>query len=204
MNSQEILKYLKNPALLSGTTLPRLEKMVKEYPWFQTGWILYAKNLEILKHEDYITVLNRTALMVPERKWLKNFIDGNAKKGKNVGISEEYQLDVSDIRNISDHSKVSVKSDKTRLIEDFLEKGATFKTMAAEDSEQQPVDLAAKAVAINDEIVTEKFANLLVRQKKMVEAINAFEKLSLKFPEKSIYFAARIEEVKILMNVNKE
>jgi hypothetical protein len=204
MNSQEILKYIKNPDLLSGTTLPRLEQLVKEYPWFQTGWILYAKNLEILKHEDYLSVLSHTSLMVSDRKWLKNFIEGNAKKVRNVKIAEEYQLDIPDIPIRDDHFEGAVKSDKTRLIEDFLEKGATFKSIAAEDSEQQPVDLAAKAVAINDEIVTEKFATLLVRQKKYEAAINAFEKLSLKIPEKSIYFAARIEEVIILMNVNKE
>jgi hypothetical protein len=204
MNSQDILKYIKNPALLSGTTLPRLEQLVQEYPWFHAGWILYAKNLEVLKHEDYIAVLNRTALMVTDRKWLKNFIDGNSKKRRNVRISGEYQLDSSDIRNRDDQTEIAVKSDNTRLIEDFLEKGATFKTIAAEDSGHPSVDLAANAVAFNDEIVTEKFANLLIRQKKYDEAIHAIEKLSLKFPEKSIYFAARMEEVKILMNVNKE
>ena len=203
MNSQEILKYLKNPALLSEMTLPRVRQLTLEYPWFQTGWILYAKNLEILKHEDYVSVLTHTALIVPDRKWLKNFMEGTLKKGRNIRVSEEYQLEVSDNETRDDHSEVTVKSGKSRLIEDFLENGATFKTMTAEDSDQQPVDLAAKAVAINDEIVTEKFANLLVRQKKVEEAINVFEKLSLKFPEKSIYFAARIEEVKILMNVNK-
>jgi hypothetical protein len=202
MNSQEILKYLKNPALLSETTLPRVRELTLEYPWFQAGWILYAKNLEILKHEDYLSVLTHTALIVPDRKWLKNFMEGTLKKRRNIRVSEEYQLEVSDNETRDDHSEETVKSGKSRLIEDFLEKGATFKTMTAEDSDQQQVDLAAKAVAINDEIVTEKFANLLVRQKKFEEALNVFEKLSLKFPEKSIYFAARIEEVKILMNVN--
>jgi hypothetical protein len=203
MNSQEILKYLKNPALLSETTLPRVKQLTLEYPWFQAGWILYAKNLEILKHEDYLSVLTHTALIVPDRKWLKNFMEGTSRKGRNIRITEEYQLEISDNETRDDHSEVTVKSGKSRLIEDFLEKGATFKTMTAEDSDHQPVDLAAKAVAINDEIVTEKFANLLVRQKKYEEAINVFEKLSLKFPEKSIYFAARMEEVIILMNVNK-
>jgi hypothetical protein len=203
MNSQEILKYIKNPALLSETTLLRLKQLVQDYPWFQTGWILYAKNLEVLKHEDYLSVLNRTALIVPDRKWLKNFMEGYSKKVRNVPTFEEYQLDISESPTRDDHSGWPVKSDKTRLIEDFLEKGATFKTMAAEDSDHQPVDLAAKAVSLNDEIVTEKFANLLVRQRKCEEAIKALEKLSLKFPEKSVYFAARIEEVIILMNVNK-
>jgi hypothetical protein len=201
MNSQEILKYLKNPVLLSETTLPRIEQIVQEYPWFQTGWILYAKNLEILGRDEYHSVLNHVALMVPDRKWLKNFMEGNAKKGKDMLISEEYQI--SDIPTRDEHSGSALKSEKTKLIEDFLEGGATFKTMATEDQDHQPVDLAAKAVAFNDEIVTEKFATLLVRQRKFEEAIKALEKLSLKFPEKSVYFAARIEEIRILMNVNK-
>ena len=202
MKTQEIVRLLKNSSLLSQDTLTQTEQLVHDYPWFGAGWILYAKNLEVLKHEDYISVLNRTALIVPDRNWLKNFIEGNSKKVRNDMISGEYQLDGSDIPVMDDHSGQPVKSDKTRLIEDFLGKGANFKTMAEEDSDYQPVDLAAKAVSLNDEIVTEKFANLLVRQRKFEEAVKALEKLSLKFPEKSVYFAARIEEVKILMNVN--
>ena len=39
MNSSEIVRYLKNPGLLTEGTLPLLEQLVKEYPWFQTGWM---------------------------------------------------------------------------------------------------------------------------------------------------------------------
>jgi hypothetical protein len=200
MNSHEIQKYFKNPALLSETTLSGIEHLVQEFPWFQAGWILYAKNLLILNRDEYHSVLQRVALMVPDRKWLKNYLEGNDRKEKDAGVSGEYQI--PDIPAVDLHSGVPVKSGKSKLIEDFLEKGATF-TMASEDRDRQSVDLAANAVAINDEIVTEKFANLLIRQKKFGEAIHALQKLSLKFPEKSIYFAARIEEVKNLMNVNK-
>jgi hypothetical protein len=203
MNNQEILKYMKNPGLLSETTLPRLEQLVREYPWFQTGWSLYAKNLEVLNHDDYYSVLKRAALIVHDRKWLKTFMEGFSKKVKGIPISEEYQIDISDISTTDDHPEAVAKSDKTKLIEDFLEKGATFKTMISEDRDHPTVDLAANSVVINDEIVTEKFAHLLFRQRKFEETINVYEKLSLKFPEKSIYFAARIEEIKILMNVNK-
>jgi len=55
-------------------------------------------------------------------------------------------------------------------------------------------------VSVSDGIFTETFAQLLVSQRKYGDAIQAFKKLSLRFPEKSIYFATRIEEITKLMN----
>jgi hypothetical protein len=202
MNSQEFLRYVRNPAMLDATTLSQLELLVVEHPWFQTGWILYLKNLEVLQHPAFQPVLNETALRVTDRKWLKNLIENRYRKGKSREMPEDYQLDIADIPEGEPSPAPAEKSDKTRLIENFLEQGAVFKTTLPGEAVEKPVDLAARAVAINDDIVTEKFANLLLRQSKFNEAIDAFEKLSLKYPEKSIYFAARIEEVKKLMNVN--
>ncbi len=44
--------------------------------------------------------------------------------------------------------------------------------------------------------VTETFAKLLVAQQKLKQAISVYEKLSLKFPSKTAYFAARIQELR--------
>jgi hypothetical protein len=203
MNAQEFLRYVKNPAALDASSLPLMQTLVREYPWFRTGWILYLKNLEILQDSDYQSVLHQTALRVTDRKWLKNMIEGHHRKERDTEMQEDYQLDISDMPEGELPSDKARKSEKTKLIESFLEQGATFKTSLQGEQNEQPVDLAARAVAINDDIVTEKFANLLLRQSKFEEAMEAFEKLSLKYPEKSIYFAARIEEVKKLLNINK-
>jgi hypothetical protein len=57
-------------------------------------------------------------------------------------------------------------------------------------------DLAEKSIRKDENNVTETFAKILELQKKHLQAIDAYEKLSLKYPEKSSFFALRISEIK--------
>ncbi|MGL5890600.1 MAG: hypothetical protein ACRC3B_11980, partial [Bacteroidia bacterium] len=59
-----------------------------------------------------------------------------------------------------------------------------------------PVNMAKQSVQESDEFITETLARIYVKQGNLSKAIRAYQKLSLKFPEKSTYFAALIEELK--------
>jgi hypothetical protein len=55
-------------------------------------------------------------------------------------------------------------------------------------------------VTENDEFITETLARIYIKQGLYQKAINAFQRLTLKYPEKSVYFARQIEEVTNLIN----
>ncbi|TVR81834.1 MAG: hypothetical protein EA412_02430 [Chitinophagaceae bacterium] len=56
--------------------------------------------------------------------------------------------------------------------------------------------LADKSIKLLDDHITETYAGLLAKQNKIDKAIEAYHKLSLKFPEKSSYFAKIINDLK--------
>jgi hypothetical protein len=57
-------------------------------------------------------------------------------------------------------------------------------------------ELAARSIAEDAEMMSETLADLLVWQGKTGKAIDMYEKLSLAFPDKRTYFAAKIETIK--------
>ncbi|MDX5319555.1 MAG: hypothetical protein LPK45_00705, partial [Bacteroidota bacterium] len=63
-----------------------------------------------------------------------------------------------------------------------------------------PVVKAKESERLDDTLITETMAKILVKQEKFDKAIDAYRKLQLKYPKKSDYFAALIEELKLKIN----
>ena len=59
-------------------------------------------------------------------------------------------------------------------------------------------DLSEKRWSPNNELMTETLAKVFVKQKKFKQAIEAYQILGLKYPEKNSLFANQIKEIKKL------
>jgi hypothetical protein len=64
-----------------------------------------------------------------------------------------------------------------------------------------PINIA-KSNETPSSIMTETLAQIYLEQKKYTKAIQAYEILILKYPEKSSFFADRIKNIKILQQNN--
>ena len=56
--------------------------------------------------------------------------------------------------------------------------------------------MADASTSLNEGLMSETFAKILLQQSKKAQAIEIYEKLALKFPEKRAYFADLIEKSK--------
>ena len=85
------------------------------------------------------------------------------------------------------------------LIENFLRDAPRMSRPKKEFF--NPVNFAARSVVENEDFYTETYAAICLKQGNVSKAIKIYEKLSLKFPEKSSYFAGLIEKIKKEQNI---
>ncbi|MDP6922690.1 MAG: hypothetical protein QGH06_06935, partial [Lutibacter sp.] len=92
------------------------------------------------------------------------------------------------------------RKDTVDLIEKFIAKKPRIQ---APDKHRINEDISKQSIAENDHLMTETLARVYLEQKKYDKAVNAYRILSLKYPEKSGFFADRIKAIKILQKNNK-
>lgn len=105
---------------------------------------------------------------------------------------------VSERKSILDEEAAQDRNSRqSRLIDDFLKEPVERITPAAAKpiSQSEAKAIEERSVSENDEILTETLASIYLKQGKTEKAVSIFKKLSLKYPEKSSYFASRIAEI---------
>ena len=125
------------------------------------------------------------------------------EKNETHSFSEWLQLSkISPIVREEEEKQLEVSSElekKFNLIEKFIELNP--KIPQAKDSTSIPANVA-KSNEMPSSIMTETLAQIYLEQKKYTKAIQAYDILILKYPEKSSFFADRIKNIKILQQNN--
>ncbi|NBC82721.1 MAG: hypothetical protein GVY19_04995 [Bacteroidetes bacterium] len=92
------------------------------------------------------------------------------------------------------------KGNKDQLIDNFIKSNPRI--VPKEDDKTPVEDFSEKSIAESEGYMTETLAKIYIRQKKYEKAISVYKKLSLKYPEKSTYFAGQIKEIQGFINNN--
>ncbi|RZJ35894.1 MAG: hypothetical protein EOO51_03505 [Flavobacterium sp.] len=90
------------------------------------------------------------------------------------------------------------KQKKNELIERFIQSSPKITPI----KDYKPAPVAEPAKEDSSALMTETLARVYLEQKKYQKAIQAYEILILKYPEKSLFFADRISEIKNLQQNN--
>ncbi|HQK39317.1 MAG TPA: tetratricopeptide repeat protein [Flavobacterium alvei] len=91
------------------------------------------------------------------------------------------------------------KKKKAELIDKFIEASPKISPIKQSTETTFHIDLNKSD---NSYLMTETLARVYLEQKKYLKAIQAYEILILKYPEKSSFFADRISDIKILQHNN--
>ena len=151
----------------TGEAVDELNRVIEMYPYFHTGHQLYLKALQQTDENKMALQLRKTALCVRNRNVLFNYMKVQ--------------------------TEVSQDSSNDDLIDIFLKSNPKI---TPDDEHDYLVDLS-ESLQESPDIATDTLAEIYASQGHIDKAIEIYEHLVLKYPEKHIYFAAQIERLKV-------
>ena len=217
MNKERLNFLINNPLEINKEDNYKLEKILIEHPYFSIGHILFARGLLNNESFRYNSKLKKAAIYSIERKKLfyliskenkKNseFIEKSHENNKSSSLSigkplkfnidEEYSF--SEWLSITKIKKIDRSEKKTDIINDFLKKNPVIKI--EKNKLFSPSEKAKISLIENDNFVTETLAKVYLEQKHFEKAIEAYQKLILKYPKKNSLFANQINLINKIKN----
>lgn len=119
-------------------------------------------------------------------------------KSTSSSEQEDYPYLMNHLKN-ADPIQTDQAGDQQRsqmeLIDKFINSGRDVR-IRWRYQEDAPQDLSEKNILSSGSLVTENLAEIYVKQEKKDKAIEIYQKLILKYPDKKTYFAEKIESLK--------
>jgi len=216
MTATQLSQYIEAPQLMNQESLPFLKELTQRYPAFETGWMLYLKNLKNLDDASFEQELTSGAIRIQNRRKLYIFLNDTDNEPEpavapvqtkddiyNLIFPTKYNLESTvKIENPIEETVLSIQNKPgkgDRLIDKFLEAQPRMPQIKDKESGAHRENNSTQE-DVNEDFVTETLASIYAQQGYYKKAVQIFEKLSMKYPEKSTYFATQIEKIKHLMN----
>ena len=217
MNLQTLYRYINLDERIDVDEVPELERFTSEYPWFAQARLLALKACKDYDPDDYFKRLNFCALYAADRRKLFVFLESSVPHPEEIfrlEIDKEIErnldpfLEISPqrdelLRNYSseyfsleDYDTIEPQDEgefsQAELIDKFIRDNPRIIPHEIEESDRDD----AFAGLPPENMVSETLAEIYAEQSIYDKAIECYEKLILLEPEKSIYFAGLIDNVK--------
>jgi hypothetical protein len=212
VNATQFLELIQKADRLEKADYLQIQKVQKNFPFFFLSHLLSTR-FEVRNQENSPS-LPFAAVTSSDRVWLKRGLfepieipaqevtakqgekeEENSPKPKKRAVPKEDLIE-SIRRKEKKEILDSKKREQIDLIKAFSKKEIKLATIKEIEANQNNENLADASTNLNDGVISETFAKILLQQSKKAQAIEIYEKLALKFPEKRAYFADLIEKSK--------
>ena len=219
MNATQFVELIQKADQLEKGDYLLLKKVQKNFPYFHVAHALSSRFEALQQDANPTPSLPLAAVTSSDRRWLKQWLTHplSASKIASDQLEDEHIASASKvvaspkpkkrtapkedlIESIKRKEKKEIldvkKQEQIDLIKAFSKKDIKLATIKEIEANQNTENLADTSTTLNDEVLSETFAKILLKQGKKAMAIEIYEKLALKFPEKRAYFADLIEKTK--------
>lgn len=202
---------VKHPQAVGSEVIEELEATIKAFPYCQISYSLLAKASSVAGSEKLDETRPRAAAYALSRIALQQLVESDTERyDATVNIEEVIEAQEKSVPQNGEDILISIveqetvvipnqRSDEQRrqqqIIEGFMKKNPRI-IRQENNLEPVTVDVSGRVAESGaGSIETEAFAKILVRQGKIEKAIDLYQKLILKKPEKRNYFAKKLSEL---------
>lgn len=212
-------RLVKYPNDLDSAVIPQLEATIKAFPYCQIPYSLLAKASVLADSNELSDSTPRAAAYALSRIALQQLVEGKYKAYQPEPVTAQAETSIKELEviegenildaleaeglDVSPASQISeLQKKQQQIIQGFIKNNPRIGPIRADkNAEPAPIDLSDRIAQSNSTesfgggIETEAFAKILLRQGKTDKAIDIYQKLILKKPEKKDYFAKKLSEL---------
>ncbi|MDX2171990.1 MAG: hypothetical protein SFY56_02645 [Bacteroidota bacterium] len=171
MQAQTLINYIKNPHLMDKESVPQLQKLVHDFPYFQAGHILLSLAAKKWDANVYQQTLKKTAIVISNRAHLFNLINGMEEVTSVIDSKVEEQEEIEKVTQevfANDNTQTELEALKTTIEDikhelDILKATELATENVKEESNIEPI------ISKEETILVENNFGEVIDEKKVVE-----------------------------------